>query len=163
MLPVVKESQALLDGASKSDSLPGQNFALNGQKNDKTWHDGGWHTTWTKMWCKMVRKSTMPCNNLLPRWIVMWDGQKFNNTLQDNRWLTNCAHVIWDGQKFNNMQDNSLLTLWTKCHVRGQKFNNTLQDNSWLTIWMKCHMRWSEITTTSCETMVDWLPAWNVM
>lgn len=118
-----------------------------GQKCDARWSESQQCLVTTyfldELWCEMVRNSIIHCKTIV-------DSQ----TVQ---------HVIWDGQKFNNMQDNSLLTLWTKCHVRGQKFNNTLQDNSWLTIWMKCHMRWSEITTTSCETMVDWLPAWNVM
>jgi hypothetical protein len=70
------------------------------------------------------------------------------------------------------LQDNSQLTLWTKCDAtwseiqqqstckttwsdsqqsgqnvmqHGQKFNNTLQDNSQLTGWTKCDATWSEI------------------
>jgi hypothetical protein len=29
--------------------------------------------------------------------------------------------------------------------LNGQKFNNTLQDNSQLTLWTKCDATWSEI------------------
>ena len=60
----------------------------------------------------------------LPGQNVMWDGQKFKNTLRDDGQLTPC----------------------TKCDAGwSEKCNNTLQDDSQLTGWTKCGARWSEI------------------
>ena len=129
----------------------------------------------------------------LPGWNVMWDGQR--NLATPYETMVNPPtgqNVMQDGQKLNNTwQDDGWLTLWTKCDARwseiqqhlvrwwsthsldekwckmvrnsttpyktmvdsptggnvmrdGQKCSNTLWDHSWLTCWMKCHVRWSE-------------------
>ena len=126
-----------------------------------------------KMWCRMVRNSTTLCKAMIDsptEQNVMWDGQKFNNVLQDNRQLTNWTtyQARWSeiqqhtarrqsthqlDQMSCKMVRNSTISCKMMVHSPtgqhimqdGQKFNNTLWNNSPLTNWTKCHARWSEI------------------
>ena len=178
------------------DSLSGWNVMQHGQKFNNTLWDSGGLTFWMKcdatwseiqqhlvrrwwthfldeMWCNMVRNSTAPCETMvdsLPGQNVMRDGQKFNNTLQDDSWLTPWTKC---DERWSEIQQHLarpplthfLDKMWCKM-VRnsttpykmrvdslpgqnvmwdGQKFNNTLQDHCQLTIWTKCDARWSEI------------------
>ena len=125
-----------------------------------------------KMWCKMVGNSTAPCETTVNSQAgqnVMWDGQKFDNTLQDDSWLTvwtKCdarwseiqQHLgrQWLTHHLDEMWCKMVRNSITPCKVMvdslsgqnvmwdGQKFNNTLQDNSGLTNWTKCNARWSK-------------------
>ena len=175
---------------------PGWNAMHDGQKYDNTLRDDGRLTSWTEcharwseiqqqrarwrsthvldgMSCEMVRNSTTACETMVdspPGRNVMWDGQKFNNTLQDDGRLTAWTecHVRWSEiQQYlarrrsthclDGMSSEMVRNLTTpyetpvNSHPRrnamqdGQRFNNTLQDGGRLTSWTECHMRWSEI------------------
>ena len=117
-------------------------------------------------------------------WNMMWDGQKFNNTLRDDRrlitWMK-CDARLWAIQQHIVTQQltHKLDEIWykmvrnstTPCKTTmnsqtasnvmwgGQKFDNT-QDDSQLTNWTKCDSRNS---ATPCTTMVNSLSAWNVI
>ena len=162
------------------------------RKFNNTW-DNGQLTTWTKCnarwseiqqhltrwWsthfldetrCKMVRDSTTPCKTMVSSQTgqdVMWDGQKSNNTSQDNGWLTSWMkgdtrwseiqqHLArwWSAHKLDEMWCKMVRNL-IPCETMvdsqaeqnvmwdGQKFNSW--DDSQLTFWIKCDARWSEI------------------
>ena len=148
-----------------ANSQPGQNVMQDCQKFNNTLQDDDQLTAWTKcdarwseiqqhlarrwsthildkMWCKMVRNSTTPCKtttNSQPGQNVMQDGQKFNNTLQE------------DGQ----------LTNWTKCDARWSEIQQHLA-RGWST--HKLDKMWCEMvrnSTTPCKTKVDSLSGWN--
>ena len=178
------------------NSLAGWDVMWQGQKFNNTLQDDSQLTNWTKcdarwsgiqqhlarrwlthcldkMWCKMVRNSTTPCEmtvNSLSGQNVMQDGQKFNNTLQDDSQLTGWTkcdarwseiHQHLARQQSTHWLDEMLCKMirnsTTPCKMMvgsqtgqnvmwdGQKFNNTLWDNNQLTLWTKCDGRWSEI------------------
>ena len=109
------------------DSQTGRNVMWDDQKFKNTLQDDGQLTNWMKSdvrwseiqehlarrrsthqldktWCEMVRT---PCETTVDSQTgqnVMWDGQKFNNTLQDDGRLTN----------------------WTKCDVRWSEIQQHL-------------------------------------
>ena len=178
------------------NSLPGWNVMRDGQNFNNTLQDDDRLTSWTecharwseiqqhlgrwrsthfldRMSCKMVRNSTTPCKTTIDSWTgqnVMWDGQKFNNTLGDDSQLTSWTecHARWSEiqqhlarrqstHQLDRMSCEMVRNSTTPCETTvdlptgwnvmrdGQKFNNTLQDDSRLMNWTECHARWSEI------------------
>ena len=174
------------------DSPTGRNVMRDSQKFNNILRDDGRLTNWTEcharwseiqqhlarrrsthslngMSCEMVRNSTTPCKTTVDSPTgrnVMRDGQKFNNTLQDDGRLTNWTecHAKWSEiqQHLARRRSTHRLDGMSYEMVRNSTTLNTLRDDGRLTRWTECRVRWSGIQQP-CETTVDSPPGRNVM